>query len=81
MFLATNLLHVIDGDIEEVKNMFPIEDLQQHMIKAYWILTYRLSATLYLVMWYAPTEEICVLAIELQYIFAENNRDLWHDPT
>jgi len=32
---------MIDGDIEEVRNVFPIEDLQQHMIKAYWIFTNR----------------------------------------
>jgi len=28
------------------------------------------------VMWIAPTGEIHVLAIELQYIFAENDREL-----
>jgi len=61
--------------------MFSIEDLQQHMIKAYGILTYRLGSTLDFVMWNAPTEEICVLAIELQYNFAVTNRDLWIDPT
>jgi len=27
-------------------------------------------------MWIAPTGEIQVLAIELQYIFEENNREL-----
>jgi hypothetical protein len=75
MFLSTNLLQVIDVDIEEVWYMFPIEDLQQHMINAYWILT------LDFVMWNAPTEEICVLAMELQYIFTETNRDLYLDPT
>ena len=59
---------MIDVDIEEVMNMFPIEDLQQHMIKVYWILTYRLCATFDFVMWIVPTEEIRVLALELQYI-------------
>jgi len=81
MFLATNLLQVTDGDIEEVRNMFSKGDLQKHMIKAYSILTYRLCATLDFVMWISPTEEIRVLAIELQYIFAGNNRDLWLEPT
>jgi len=70
---------VTDGDIEEVRNMISKQDLQQHMIKEYWILTYRLGATFDFVMWITRTEEIRVLAIELQYIFAENNRDLWLD--
>jgi len=33
------------------------------------------------VMWIAPTEEIHVLAIELEYIFAENDRELRLEPT
>jgi hypothetical protein len=32
-------------------------------------------------MWIAPTEEILVLVIELEYIFAENDRVLWFEPT
>jgi len=28
-----------------------------------------------------PTEEILVYAIELQYIFAENDPELWLEPT
>jgi len=32
-------------------------------------------------MWIAPIEEICVLAIELHYIFSENDRQLWIEPT
>jgi len=32
-------------------------------------------------MWIAPTEEIRVLAIELRYIFAENDRELWLEAT
>jgi len=29
------------------------------------------------VTWIAPAEEIRVLAIEIQYIIAENHRELW----
>jgi len=36
-----------------------------------------ICATLDFVMWIVPTEEIHVLAIELQYIVAENDRELW----
>ena len=66
-----------EGDIEEVRNVYSKQDLQQQMIKEYWILTSRLYATFDFVIWIARTEEIHVLAIEIQYIFAENNRDLW----
>jgi len=32
-------------------------------------------------MWIAQTEEIRVLGIELAYIFAENDRELWFQAT
>jgi len=38
-------------------------------------------ATFVFVMWIAPTEAIRVLACELQYIFTENDRELWPEPT
>jgi len=38
-------------------------------------------ATFYFVIWIAPTAEIRVLALKLQYIFAENDRELWLEPT
>jgi len=34
-----------------------------------------------IVIWIAPTEEIRVLAVELQSNFVENDLELWHEPT
>jgi len=39
-----------------------------------------ICATFNFVMWITPTEEIRQLTILLQYIFAENDRELWRDP-
>jgi len=40
-----------------------------------------MRATFEFVMWIGTTEEIHVLVIELHYIFAENDRELWLEPT
>jgi len=78
MSLGTNLRQGIDGNIEI---MLLILFKTWLALKDYWYWPKVYLNHVFFVICTAPTEEISVMALELQSKFAENYRELWLEST